>query len=254
MDALASQCVSGFINNTTKFAISTAGSSSLSHIRIPKKSNCGHALRLGQPPMRMPSCPPLNSVALETDVLTSDSDSKMSTGKTFSNHLFDLLIDSCEVDWHLSLTKCYLSDHHNTVHIRFAMHKECSFGQDILMVGEDPMFGAWDPSMAIPMEWTPGHLWTAELAVPVGRKMEFKFIVRGLSGEIKWQPGPDRSIETWATNNTIVVCEDWENAEHQQVTEEDPSALVLETGMTDDESETSEMHSVSPEEMTAVKV
>lgn len=35
-----------------------------------------------------------------------------------------------------------------------------------------------------------------------------------------WQPGPDRIFQTWETENTITVFEDWGDAELQKITEE----------------------------------
>lgn len=35
-----------------------------------------------------------------------------------------------------------------------------------------------------------------------------------------WQPGPDRVLHTWNTNNTITISEDWKNAKLQKLTEE----------------------------------
>lgn len=35
-----------------------------------------------------------------------------------------------------------------------------------------------------------------------------------------WQPGPDRILHTWNTNNTITISEDWKNAKLQKLTEE----------------------------------
>jgi hypothetical protein len=37
------------------------------------------------------------------------------------------------------------------------------FGEQFLMVGDDTMFGLWDPSSAIPLNWSDGHVWTVEL-------------------------------------------------------------------------------------------
>lgn len=61
----------------------------------------------------------------------------------------------------------------------------------------------------------------------MGKQIQFKFILKGVSGEIKWQPGPDRCLQTWETSNTIVVSEDWEDAESQEISEEEPSLLIL---------------------------
>nr|CAD1835425.1 unnamed protein product [Ananas comosus var. bracteatus] len=50
-----------------------------------------------------------------------------------------------------------------TLHVKFVLHKECLFGQRFLLVGDDPNISSWDPSKAIPLEWSDGHVWTTEL-------------------------------------------------------------------------------------------
>ncbi|OAY82621.1 hypothetical protein ACMD2_23239 [Ananas comosus] len=50
-----------------------------------------------------------------------------------------------------------------TSHVKFVLHKECLFGQRFLLVGDDPNISSWDPSKAIPLEWSDGHVWTTEL-------------------------------------------------------------------------------------------
>eukprot|EP00268_Persea_americana_P037304 TRINITY_DN36951_c0_g1_i4.p1 TRINITY_DN36951_c0_g1~~TRINITY_DN36951_c0_g1_i4.p1 ORF type:complete len:386 (+),score=95.20 TRINITY_DN36951_c0_g1_i4:220-1377(+) len=108
-----------------------------------------------------------------------------------------------------------------TVHVKFQVQKECQFGQQFLLTGEDPMFGLWDPENAVALDWSDGHVWSVELDIPVGKTIQFKFILKGITGEIEWQPDPDRILNTWETSKTIVVLEDWGNAELQQITEEE---------------------------------
>ncbi|KAL3531699.1 hypothetical protein ACH5RR_005220 [Cinchona calisaya] len=123
-----------------------------------------------------------------------------------------------------------------TVHVKFQLQRECSFGQQFLMVGEDLMFGLWDPSSAIPLNWSEGHVWTVEMDIPCDKVMKYKFILKGGDDTILWQPGPDRILQTWETRNTITVCEDWDNAELQIIKEEDPVNHPL-TESIDDDSE-----------------
>ncbi|PNS99084.2 hypothetical protein POPTR_016G114500v4 [Populus trichocarpa] len=111
-----------------------------------------------------------------------------------------------------------------TVHVKFQLRKECSFGEQFTIVGDDPLLGLWDPESGIPLNWSDGHLWTVEMDIPVGKSIQFKFILKGIAEKIFWQPGPDRILPTWETSNTIVVWEDWEDAALQKITEEEPSA------------------------------
>ncbi|KAI3886572.1 hypothetical protein MKX03_005491 [Papaver bracteatum] len=110
------------------------------------------------------------------------------------------------------------------VQVKFQLVKDCLCGQDILVVGDDPIIGVWDPSNAIPLEWSDGHLWSVQLDIPINKSIQFKFILKKPTGEVIWQPGPDRILKTWETDKTIVSYEDWDNVELQMVTEEESIA------------------------------
>ncbi|KAE9618152.1 hypothetical protein Lal_00041908 [Lupinus albus] len=107
-----------------------------------------------------------------------------------------------------------------TIHVKFQLQKDCAFGEQFLLVGDDPMFGSWNPSNALPMTWSDGHVWTTHLNIPAGKAIQFKFILKGKTGDIIWQPGPDRILHTWEAMTRITVCEDWENAEAQKLIQE----------------------------------
>ncbi|RZC90416.1 hypothetical protein C5167_029549 [Papaver somniferum] len=97
-----------------------------------------------------------------------------------------------------------------TVKVRFQLMQECSYGQEFLVVGDDPILGAWDPSSAVPLKWSEGNLWKAELDVPIDKTIEFKFVLKDPNtGEVIWHPRPNRVFQTWETK-LIVVYEDWD--------------------------------------------
>ncbi|PHU07033.1 hypothetical protein BC332_23522 [Capsicum chinense] len=125
------------------------------------------------------------------------------------------------------------------VHVKFQLNKECSFGQHFHIVGDDPMLGSWDPSNAVPLDWSEGHVWSVELDIPSGKIISYKFIKKLDDDSILWQQDPDRILQTWETKNTITVYEDWENAELQTIIEEEPG------------SEQSEESAVNPEILRA---
>ncbi|MED6167964.1 hypothetical protein PIB30_007635 [Stylosanthes scabra] len=107
------------------------------------------------------------------------------------------------------------------VHVTFQLRKNCYFGEQFLIVGDDPMLGSWDPLEALPMTWSDGHIWTVDLDIPAGNSIQYKFILKGKAGEIVWQPGTDRIISISENMNRLIVIEDWEKAELQQIIEED---------------------------------
>ncbi|XP_057870711.2 uncharacterized protein LOC131077274 [Cryptomeria japonica] len=110
--------------------------------------------------------------------------------------------------------------HDRTVRVKLILQKECEFGEDFCVVGEEPILGSWDPQLAIPMIWSSGHIWTTpSLDIPLGRKIYFKFILRDKEGEFHWQLGPDRVFETWETRTTLLVSQDWYDSDLQTITE-----------------------------------
>ncbi|KAL2337799.1 hypothetical protein Fmac_012245 [Flemingia macrophylla] len=106
------------------------------------------------------------------------------------------------------------------VRVAFQLQKNCKFGEQFLIVGDDPMLGSWDPLDALPMTWSEGHVWTVELDIAAEKSIQFKFILKEKDGNIIWQPGSDRVIRPWETMNRITVSEDWEDAELQKIIEE----------------------------------
>ncbi|KAJ7195290.1 hypothetical protein O6H91_Y511800 [Diphasiastrum complanatum] len=97
------------------------------------------------------------------------------------------------------------------VNVKFVLQMECNFGQQFNVIGEDPLLGAWDPSAAVPLQWSDNHVWSTELKVPVGKIYEYKFILSGQNGVIEWQPGPNRTFEvSFETSSPLVVIEPWD--------------------------------------------
>ncbi|KAI9083753.1 hypothetical protein K1719_034221 [Acacia pycnantha] len=126
-----------------------------------------------------------------------------------------------QVDLETEEPRAQETEETKSVRIKFQLQKDCMFGEQFLIVGDHPMIGAWDPSNALPMAWSEGHHWFVETDVPAEKSIQYKFILKSVSGDIIWQPGPDRIVKTWETVNRITVCEDWENAELQKIVEEE---------------------------------
>nr|GEU40185.1 carbohydrate-binding-like fold [Tanacetum cinerariifolium] len=111
-----------------------------------------------------------------------------------------------------------------TVRVSFQLKRECSFGQHFLIVGDDPVLGLWDPNSAIPLTWSDGHIWTIDLDIPIGKCIQFKFIMQESNGVFLWQPGPDRILECFETDKIITIFEDWENPDYRRIVETDSTS------------------------------
>lgn len=128
------------------------------------------------------------------------------------------------------------------------------------------MIGLWNPLNGLQLNWSDGHVWTVELVsnrslsldhglivrifilndrcfcwfvlqdVPIGKSIKYKFLLKGDTGkDILWQPGPDRILQTWATDKTITVSEDWDNADLQRLAEEEPGSFLINTPISNPE-------------------
>lgn len=47
-----------------------------------------------------------------------------------------------------------------SVRVKFQLEEECQFGDRFHIVGDDPVLGSWNPTEAIPFNWSEGHIWS----------------------------------------------------------------------------------------------
>ncbi|XWS55544.1 hypothetical protein CRYUN_Cryun09bG0009200 [Craigia yunnanensis] len=173
-------------------------------------------------PVLVPGLTPLATVSTEEVMLDEDGKNSMTCASIGVNEATYHKLP--KVDLETTETQPEEENPSKTIHVKFQLQKECSFGEHFFIVGDHPMLGLWDPESAIPLTWSEGHVWTVELDIPVGISIQFKFILKTSTGNLLWQPGPDRIFKSWETENMIIVCEDWEEAEYQKVIEEQPLA------------------------------
>lgn len=129
-----------------------------------------------------------------------------------------------------------------TCQVKFVLQKKCRFGQRFNVVGDHSLLGNWNPEAAIPMDWADGHIWSVKVDIPVGKQVEFKFVLSKKDGEIDWQPGPNRIFETVEGVSPLVVTELWDYED--SVTSED---LPQESEVLKEDTEP-----ISPAELSAV--
>eukprot|EP01018_Ginkgo_biloba_P016362 Gb_41004 [translate_table: standard] len=138
------------------------------------------------------------------------------------------------------------------VQVQFVLEKKCRFGQQFYVIGDDPQFGTWDPKAALPLEWSEGDIWTKEVDVPVGKQIEYKFILIGKRGELLWQPGPNRTFETLESDSPMVVSSTWESDEKFTLEDEndqkafDTASVETEEGIKDEISDSKVGEGSSP--------
>ena len=94
-----------------------------------------------------------------------------------------------------------------TVKVKFELHKECHYGQQFNVVGSDPQLGDWEPSAALPLNWTEGHVWTTEVVSCDCHSFEIYVVdtenlLHSLSGD---QSPPLYQSSSWELKCAILV-------------------------------------------------
>ena len=70
---------------------------------------------------------------------------------------------------------------------------EASEGEQVLMCGQLPLLGDWDPERARPMA-RKGDQWLATLELAPDVELAFKFLRRDADGNVIWEAGDNRTI------------------------------------------------------------
>ena len=107
--------------------------------------------------------------------------------------------------------------------VPFSITNNVGYGNEVCVLGSHPALGANDPLKAIKLSWTPGNVWTGQIALPDGELLSYKYIRRSfatsnwataastdLSGTNTVQ-APDHVAPPWK-GKTIFLHAPWTNA------------------------------------------
>lgn len=62
--------------------------------------------------------------------------------------------------------------------VNFSYTGDVGFGNSVFVLGNHPDVGSWDPSRAIKLRYTPGNVWTGEVAIQAGTELQYRFVSR----------------------------------------------------------------------------
>ncbi len=89
-----------------------------------------------------------------------------------------------------------------------AVADQTEYGDWIVVTGNTPALGNWDPWHGVPMQTSPSMFpsWTGAVDLPAGARIEYKYVHLSPSGKVRWeQSGPNRVLETPATGRAMVT-------------------------------------------------
>ncbi|MFJ5547549.1 carbohydrate-binding module family 20 domain-containing protein [Streptomyces sp. NPDC093225] len=76
----------------------------------------------------------------------------------------------------------------------FQVTATTDWGDQVLVVGNVPALGAWDPAHGIPLDAHGYPAWTGETVVDSDSGVEYKYVLREPDGTITWEAGPNRLV------------------------------------------------------------
>jgi len=127
----------------------------------------------------------------------------------------------------MSLPSALAASHtaNGKVALSFSHTEDTGLGKELFVVGNHSDVGQWDPRNARKLHWTPGNIWTGQIAVEAGWALEYKYITRtNASAEycdganVIWPTGDNLTTNVPAapdapyTSKTIVYYSGWTNA------------------------------------------
>ncbi|MCA9608521.1 MAG: hypothetical protein KC619_23110 [Myxococcales bacterium] len=77
------------------------------------------------------------------------------------------------------------------------------WGERVVLVGDLPELGAWDPSAGVPLHADRWPVWSATLSLPRGVRARYKLVTIDASGRARWEPGVDRELT--ATDGVVSI-------------------------------------------------
>lgn len=69
-----------------------------------------------------------------------------------------------------------------------------AWGDAVVMVGEAPELGAWDPARGVRLDGATWPRWTGHVTVPAGARLRYKLVIVRADGRVDWEVGEDREL------------------------------------------------------------
>jgi len=93
--------------------------------------------------------------------------------------------------------------------LSFKIDYQTIWGQVIFLSGSTVEFGEWDPSRALQMRsFVPGE-WEVDCTFPSGKLLEYKYLIKDEDGNINWEGGKNRLLETSKMDFDEIRCRDF---------------------------------------------
>jgi len=66
------------------------------------------------------------------------------------------------------------------------------YGDTLVLVGDAPALGAWDPHAGVPLSGVTWPQWSGSVELRAGSRVSYKLVVIGRDGQVRWESGANR--------------------------------------------------------------
>ncbi|MEU7906952.1 S8 family serine peptidase [Actinoplanes sp. NPDC049118] len=82
------------------------------------------------------------------------------------------------------------------IEARFHVTTPTTWGQQVLLVGNLPVLGGWNPAGGLALDPGGYPVWSGATGLPPNTAVEFKYVIRNPDGSIVWEDGANRTTVT----------------------------------------------------------
>ncbi len=95
-----------------------------------------------------------------------------------------------------------------TAAVSFGVRATTVWGQDLRVVGDHPSLGSWAPAAGVALSSATYPVWRAQVALPPGTVVRFKYVRVDGSGAVTWETGADRVV-TVPASGVLTLDDTW---------------------------------------------
>ncbi len=89
-----------------------------------------------------------------------------------------------------------------------AVHATTTWGQNIRVVGDHPALGGWSPASGVALSAATYPVWRAQVALPAGTRVEYKYVRIEPDGRVTWESGANR-VATVPAGGMLALNDAW---------------------------------------------
>ena len=72
-----------------------------------------------------------------------------------------------------------------------------AYGEQVCVVGNTDKLGRWDGQNGVYLKWSEGDVWKGSVEVPAGGYVEYKLLVKGKHGDMRWEKHHNRVVQLY---------------------------------------------------------